>query len=100
MPVKHIATVDGSVDVELTQAELDKQVLDAQKAAARKAIKDAEEARVGTLSGDAQVQAWITRLAGSSNEQIDTFFANNVTNAAQAIGVLKAVVKILAYKLK
>ena len=60
----------------------------------------AEEARLAALQGDAQVVDWIAKLSSSDNAQIDTFFANNVTTAAQAINVLKAVVKVLAYKLR
>jgi hypothetical protein len=99
MPTKLIVTADGPVEVELTQAELDQRAADNAVVQQRRAEKQAEETRLGTLSADSDVKAMALRLATSSNAQIDTYFANNVTNAAQAIGVLKLVVKIIAFML-
>lgn len=59
-----------------------------------------EDVRVKTLNDDAQVIDLIAKLKTMSAAEVDTFFTNNVITAAQAIGVLKAVVKVLAYKLR
>jgi len=83
-----------------SQADLDQQPIDDAAHTAMVAARTAEATRQGTLSGDAQVIDWINKLSQSSNADIDTYFANNVTTAAQAINVLKGVVKVLAYKLR
>jgi hypothetical protein len=99
MPTKLIVTPEGPIEVELTQADLDQRAADNAVSQQRRAAEQAEETRLGTLSADDDVRAMAVRLATSTNAQIDTYFANNVTNAAQAIGVLKLVVKIIAFML-
>lgn len=67
---------------------------------AERAAAAAEATRIATITSDAQVQAWTDRLAISSNAQIDTYFAGNVTTLAQNIAITKALAKIIAAKLR
>jgi hypothetical protein len=50
--------------------------------AAGAAVREAEAARLAELSADAAVVDLAKRLANATSAQIDTWFANNVTNAA------------------
>lgn len=65
------------------------------EAPARQAKKD----RVTGLQGEPAVQQLAHRIANDTSQQIDDYFASNVTTPAQAIDVLKTVVKVLALKL-
>ena len=87
--------VDG-VEVALTLAEAAD--LDARDAAwtAGASARQAGVTRKSGLAADVTVIDWTDRIGHATAAQVDTYFANNVTNAAQAIGVLKAVVKYLA----
>lgn len=84
----------------LTAAEIAE--LEARDAAwaAGESARTAKVQRTQGLKADAAVIDLATRLASSTSAQIDTYFANNVTNAAGAIQVLKAVVKLLAWRLR
>jgi hypothetical protein len=91
-------TVDG-VPVDLTPQEIaDLEARDAAWVAGTSA-RQARVTRRAELTGDPTVIDWSDRIANATAAQIDTYFANNVTNAASAIAVLKAIVKLLAQRL-
>src|SRR5262245_59752399 len=56
-------------------------------------------ARRSGFQACAQVSSMLPLLASATSSQIDTWFTNNVTTQAQAVAVLKAVVKLIAYTL-
>jgi hypothetical protein len=61
--------------------------------------RQARKDRRTGLENEPDVQALVDRLANATSQQLDTWFAANVTTPAQAITVLKTVVKVLALKL-
>lgn len=58
-----------------------------------------EAARKASLQADMDADATIAQLKTLTGAQIDTFFTNNVTNAAQAINVLRRLTKLVVLKL-
>ena len=90
--------VDGN-RVKMTAADIvERKALDDiwdADAPSRQAKKD----RRTELENEPNVQALIDRLANATSQQLDAWFAANVTTPAQAITVLKTVVKVLALKL-
>jgi hypothetical protein len=52
------------------------------------------------METDATVAQWLDRLVSASNAQIDSWFTANVTTQAQAVVVLKTLVKVLAFRLR
>lgn len=90
--------VDG-VEVALTPEEIAN--LEARDAAwtASEPDRQAERDRYHSLMTDDQALQMADRLADMTAQQIDQYFANNVTNLAQLGGVVRSIAKILAVKL-
>jgi hypothetical protein len=63
--------------------------------AAAAAIKDAEQARQAEIDSTIAADSVIASIKAMSSAEYDAYWAANVTNAAQAIGVLKRVVRVL-----
>lgn len=78
-------------DNPVTQQEID---------AVTVAVLQAPQLRDDALRADQQVMDLATRLANATPAQIDAWFATDVTNGTTTIVTLKAVVKILALRLR
>ena len=98
---KTVIGADGVTRIlPLSDADKAQRVIDQAASQLRRDNEAAENTRLAALAEDAQTLALIDRLANSTDAQINSYFANNVTTAPQAIAVLKALVKVVALKLR
>jgi len=90
--------VDG-VSMPLTAAE--EAARDAEEAAwaAGQAARDAEAARIDSLDTAITDDNTIQTLKSMTADEFDTWWDANVTSAAQVIGILKRLVKIVIRRL-
>jgi hypothetical protein len=79
MATKLVIGADGAAtEIELTPGEEAQRVIDADDAAAKQVIIDAERARVGTYTEDTSRQEFLAQLKTATAEQIETFVRNRL----------------------
>jgi chitodextrinase len=100
-PIHGISFVSIS-DKATWRIDFKEEATEGQKAAAQSALEafdpatvDADEARQADIEAAIQGDSTVAALKAMTNAEFDTWWAANVTNAAQAINVLKRVTRVV-----